>query len=191
MFKRTGFSWIYIIFLYWNEQTSTCPSLPMQLRTKPKELEWFTPSPDLDPNAHLWDELEHHLRSARSLNSTSVPDLVYVFFLAEYLQIPKGTLQNLLESLPRKVELILTAKGECIWNVMLNMYIFCFDIQVSTKRWPYSVATNSVKTYHDTLWWEKICLVRIGIYNITEYYSNGTTPMLKFMQCFFFKKALY
>ena len=39
-----------------------------------EELDWPAQSPDLNPNLHLWDELERRLR-ARPNRPTSVPDL--------------------------------------------------------------------------------------------------------------------
>ena len=62
------------------------------VRTLPAE------SPDLNPIQHLWDELEQQL----SYHSTSVLDLAYAF-VAEWEQIPAARIQNLVESVCRRV----------------------------------------------------------------------------------------
>ncbi|KAK3518759.1 hypothetical protein QTP70_011551 [Hemibagrus guttatus] len=59
-------------------------------------------SPDLNPIEHLWDELERRLR-ARPSHPTSVPDLTNALL--------EDTLLNLVESLPRRVEAVIAAKG--------------------------------------------------------------------------------
>jgi len=65
--------------------------------------------PDLNPTKHLWDELERRLR-ARPNRSTSVPDLTNAL-VAEWKQIPAAMFQHLVESLPRRVEAVVAAKG--------------------------------------------------------------------------------
>uniref|UniRef100_A0A672YKD4 Tc1-like transposase DDE domain-containing protein n=1 Tax=Sphaeramia orbicularis TaxID=375764 RepID=A0A672YKD4_9TELE len=73
------------------------------------ELDWPAQSPDLNPIEHLWDELERRLR-ARPSHPTSVCDLTNVF-LEEWSKIPMNTLLNLVDSLPRRVEAVIAAKG--------------------------------------------------------------------------------
>ena len=75
-----------------------------------EELDWPAQNPDLNPIEHLWDELERKLR-ARSSCPTSVPDLINAL-QNEWAPIPTETLQNLVESLPRRVEAVIAAKGE-------------------------------------------------------------------------------
>ena len=74
-----------------------------------EELDWPAQSPDLNPIEHLWDELERRLR-ARPSRPTSVPDLTNAR-LEEWSKIPINTLLNLVESLPRRVEAVIAAKG--------------------------------------------------------------------------------
>jgi len=66
-------------------------------------------SPDLTMIEHLWDELERRLR-ARPSRPTSVHDLTDAI-LEEWSRIPMNTLLNLVESLPRRVEAVIAAKG--------------------------------------------------------------------------------
>jgi hypothetical protein len=62
-------------------------------------------SPDLNPIKHLWDDLECRLR-ARPNRKTSVPVLTNAL-VAEWKQVPTAMFQNLVESLPKRVEAIL------------------------------------------------------------------------------------
>ena len=74
-----------------------------------EELDWPAQSPDLSPIEHLCDELEWRLR-VRPSRPTSVPDLTNAL-LDEWAKIPTDRLQNLVESLPRRVEAVVAAKG--------------------------------------------------------------------------------
>ncbi|KAL7873868.1 hypothetical protein AOLI_G00129390 [Acnodon oligacanthus] len=58
---------------------------------------------------HLWDEPEWRLR-ARSSRPTSVSDLTNAL-LEERSKIPMNTLLTLVESLPRRAEAVIAAKG--------------------------------------------------------------------------------
>ncbi len=61
--------------------------------------ELFWQSPDLKPLQHLWYELQH---------PTSVPKLNCAL-VAEWEQIPAARFQNLVESLPRRVDAVTAA----------------------------------------------------------------------------------
>ncbi|KAK3509537.1 hypothetical protein QTP70_001254, partial [Hemibagrus guttatus] len=74
-----------------------------------EELDCPAQCPDLNPIQHLWDELERRLR-ARPSRPTSVPDLTNSL-VEERSKIPINTLLNLVESLPRRVEAVIAAKG--------------------------------------------------------------------------------
>uniref|UniRef100_A0A3P8W229 Tc1-like transposase DDE domain-containing protein n=1 Tax=Cynoglossus semilaevis TaxID=244447 RepID=A0A3P8W229_CYNSE len=73
------------------------------------ELDWPAQSPDLNPIEHLWDELERRLR-ARPSPPTSVCDLTNAL-LEEWSKILINTLLNLVDSLTRRVEAVIAAKG--------------------------------------------------------------------------------
>ena len=63
----------------------------------------------LNPTDHLWDELEQRLR-ARPSSPTSVSDLTSAL-LEEWSEIPINTFLTFVESLSRRVEAVLAAKG--------------------------------------------------------------------------------
>ena len=63
----------------------------------------------LNPIEHLWDEFERSLQT-RPSRPTSVSDLTNAL-LEEWSKIPINTLLNLVESLPRRVEAVIAAKG--------------------------------------------------------------------------------
>ena len=75
-----------------------------------EELDWPAQSRDLKPIEHIWDKLECRLR-ARLNRPTSVPDLTNAL-VAEWKQIPTAMFQHLVESLPRRAEAVIAAKGE-------------------------------------------------------------------------------
>jgi hypothetical protein len=81
----------------------------MVCRSREGELDWPAQSPELNPIGHLWDELEHRLR-ARPNRPKSVPDLTNAL-VAEWKQVPAAMFQHLVESLPRRVEAVIAAKG--------------------------------------------------------------------------------
>ena len=70
-----------------------------------EELDW----PALNPVKLLWEELERRLR-ARPNRPTSVPDLTNAL-VAERKKVPASMFQHLVESLPRRVEAVIAAKG--------------------------------------------------------------------------------
>ena len=75
-----------------------------------EELDWPAQSPDLNPIEHLWDELERRLR-ARPNRPKLVPNLTNAL-VAEWNQVSAAMFQHLVESLPRRVEGVIAAKGE-------------------------------------------------------------------------------
>ena len=74
-----------------------------------EEPNWPAQSLDLNPNEHLWGELERRLW-ARPNRPTSVPDLNNVL-VPEWKQIPATMFQHLVEGLLRRVDAVVAAKG--------------------------------------------------------------------------------
>jgi hypothetical protein len=79
-----------------------------------------TESPDLNPIKHLWDEFERWLR-ARLDRPTSVPDLTNAV-VAGWMQVPAAMFWHLVQSLPRRVEDVISAKRRPtpFWNEILE-----------------------------------------------------------------------
>ena len=73
-----------------------------------EELDWPAQNPDINPIERLWDELERRLR-ARHNRPASVPNLINAL-VAEWKQISAAMFQHIVESLPRRVEAVITAK---------------------------------------------------------------------------------
>ena len=73
------------------------------------ELDWPVQSPDLNPIGHLWDELERRVRVSPN-RPTSVPDVTNSL-VADWKQVPAAMFQNLVESLPGRVETVIASKG--------------------------------------------------------------------------------
>ena len=96
-----------------------------------EELDWPAQSPDYNPIEHLWDELEHRLR-ARPHRPTSVPNLTNAL-VAEWKQILPAMFQHLVESLPRRVEVVLAAKGD-----QLHINAHDFGMRCWTSRCPHT-----------------------------------------------------
>ena len=74
-----------------------------------EELDWPAHNTDVNPIKHLWVELERRL-GAKPYHPTSVPNLTNAL-VAVRKQIPATMFQHLVESLPRRVEAVIAAKG--------------------------------------------------------------------------------
>ena len=74
-----------------------------------EELDWPTQRPALNPIGHLCEEMGRRLR-ARPNCPTSVPNLPNAL-VAEWKHVTAAMFQHLLESLPRKVEVVIAEKG--------------------------------------------------------------------------------
>ena len=74
------------------------------------------------PIEHLWDELECRLR-ARPNRPTSLPDLTNAL-VAEWKQLSAAMFQHLVESLPRRVEAVIAAKGgPTMWYCGIEFHV--------------------------------------------------------------------
>uniref|UniRef100_A0A8C8FXR6 Tc1-like transposase DDE domain-containing protein n=1 Tax=Oncorhynchus tshawytscha TaxID=74940 RepID=A0A8C8FXR6_ONCTS len=94
-------------------------------------LYWPAKSPDLNPIKLLWDELECRLQ-VRSNLLTSVPNLTNAL-VVEWMQVPAAMFQHLVESLPRRVEAVIAAKGD-----QLHINAYDFVMRCSTSRYPHT-----------------------------------------------------
>lgn len=72
-------------------------------------LQWPAQSPDLNPIEHLWDELERRIR-LRPRRPSSLPELATAL-KEEWSAISPVFYKNLVESLPRRIEAVIRAKG--------------------------------------------------------------------------------
>jgi transposase len=72
-------------------------------------LEWPAKSPDLNPIEHLWDHLNRRVRSAHAppINLEKLSNLL----IQEWHQIPQQSIQNLISSMPRRMQECITARG--------------------------------------------------------------------------------
>jgi hypothetical protein len=85
--------------------------------------------PDLNPIEHLWDKLEHELLD-RPHRPTSVLDLTNAL-VADWKKVPTAKFQDLVESLLRRVEADIAAKGG-----QLHINAHDFGIRCLTSRCP-------------------------------------------------------
>ena len=71
-------------------------------------LTWLPNSPDLSQIEHLWDVLDKQVQSmeAPPRNLQDLKDLL----LTSWCQIPQHTFRDLVESMPRQVRAVLSAK---------------------------------------------------------------------------------
>ena len=72
-------------------------------------LKWPAQSPDLNPIEHLWQQLK------QQLNAYEVPPVdiheLWDRVEMEWEKIPKEVCRNLIESMPRRIEAVIKAKG--------------------------------------------------------------------------------
>ena len=72
-------------------------------------IEWPPQSPDLNPIEHLWDYLE--VQVCRLEGTPSLPSELETLLHQEWLNIESSILQNLVESMPRRVRAVISASG--------------------------------------------------------------------------------
>lgn len=74
-----------------------------------RRLEWPPYSPDLNPIEHLWDELKRRVRH-RPNKPTTLEEL-RLALNEEYEAIPQGKISTLIDSMPRRMQAVITARG--------------------------------------------------------------------------------
>lgn len=70
-------------------------------------MKWPSQSPDLNPIEHLWEELARRLTGQHAKNA----DQKFTQLEAEWARIPQSTLDKLIESMPRRCQAVIDAKG--------------------------------------------------------------------------------
>ncbi|PIO62280.1 hypothetical protein TELCIR_16172 [Teladorsagia circumcincta] len=70
-------------------------------------LPWPSQSPDLNPIEHLWDELERQVKGLRARNE----DEKFLQLKAAWENIPQEKIDKLIESMPRRCQAVIDAKG--------------------------------------------------------------------------------
>ena len=81
----------------------------MEHSNEVEHLIWPPQSPDLNIIEHVWSILEIQVRS-RFLPPSSLKELEGVL-TEEWAKIPLETIHNLFESIPRRIEAVIAAKG--------------------------------------------------------------------------------
>ena len=76
-------------------------------KKKIRVMEWPSQSPDLNPIEHLWEELDRRCKGRKPTNQ----DDLFQLLKAEWEKIPVSVLTNLVDSMPRRCEAVIAAKG--------------------------------------------------------------------------------
>ena len=99
-----------IIFQHDNDPKHTCKRVQKWLKTKGIEvLQSPSQSPDLNPIEHLWHHLKMKVRDYKE-PAGGVTEL-WERTEKKWEEIPKEKCQKLIESLPKRVEAVIKAKG--------------------------------------------------------------------------------
>uniref|UniRef100_A0A8R1ED55 HTH_Tnp_Tc3_2 domain-containing protein n=1 Tax=Caenorhabditis japonica TaxID=281687 RepID=A0A8R1ED55_CAEJA len=70
-------------------------------------LEWPSQSPDFNPIEHMWEELKRRLKGVRASNANQK----FAQLEAAWKSIPMTVVQTLLDSMPRRCQAVIDAKG--------------------------------------------------------------------------------
>ena len=74
-----------------------------------KSLPWPAQSPDLNPIENLWDELERQVRNHKPLPKN--PNDLWEILQEEWLKLDVNKYKNLVDSMPRRIDAVITSKG--------------------------------------------------------------------------------
>ena len=108
--EKWGASWAHKVF----QQDNDCKHTSRKTKNYFEEhdipvMKWPAQSPDLNPIEHLWNHLK------RKLGEYEEPPRgmteLWERTAKEWNAIPKEVVQNLIESMPRRVEAVIEAKG--------------------------------------------------------------------------------
>lgn len=98
------------IFMHDNARPHTANVVTSALRDANIEcMDWAANSPDLNPIEHIWDQLGKRVRNALvpPVNLEQLSELL----IQEWNQIPQDSIQNLIRSMPRRMEACIAARG--------------------------------------------------------------------------------
>lgn len=70
-------------------------------------MDWPSQSPDLNPIEHMWDVLENELTGVRAKNATEK----FAQLEQAWGEIQKETIDKLIDSMPRRCQAVIDAKG--------------------------------------------------------------------------------
>ena len=98
-----------IIFQHDNDPKHTAKSVQNWLAKKFTVLKWPSNSPDLNPIEHLWNQVKRKLQDYETI-PTSCKEL-WERFQLEWNRIPLERCQALYESMPKRMEAVIAAKG--------------------------------------------------------------------------------
>lgn len=74
-----------------------------------ESLPWPAQSPDLNPIENLWDELERQVRKHKPLPKNQ--NNLWEILQEEWLKLDENILKNLVDSMPRRIDAVITNKG--------------------------------------------------------------------------------
>ena len=102
------------VFQQDNDPKHTANSVKDYLETKKDELgitimDWPSQSPDLNPIEHVWAYIKAKLR--KRVDKPSNLDQLYEHIQQEWAAIPQRVMNNLVESMPRRIQAVIKAKG--------------------------------------------------------------------------------
>ncbi|GFX03650.1 QLQ domain-containing protein [Trichonephila clavipes] len=120
-----------------------------------QKLAWPSQSPDLNPIVHLWDELELRFRSQP--NRPSSLQALTSAVMDAWKGIPMVTYQKLVESLLKRVQAVIHAKGEPTSYYMPQEALSPYH-WVSGYFWPDSVLVDWLKNWRFLDWVKLISL---------------------------------
>ena len=96
------------IFQHDNDPKHASALIKEWMRTKKiRLLKWPSQSPDLNPIEHLWEELGRRVEAKCSKNL----DELYENLLEEWRNIPPERISSLVDSMPRRCQAVIDAKG--------------------------------------------------------------------------------
>lgn len=96
------------VFQHDNDPKHTAHSVKNQLSKNVRNfLEWPAQSPDLNPIEHLWDHLDKKIRYHTISNINQLKSVIE----NEWNQISSDVTSNLVNSMPKRLQAVLQAKG--------------------------------------------------------------------------------